>query len=99
MCPRLPRQVKCLDPRTLENPSSARKLLLGSLSHATLDAAVRGLKASQIKSIGGKQKAAVWMEIQRMGAPFGTPDEADAFVALNFGMHHAGLVCVAQEAA
>ena len=62
--------------------SSARTLLLGSLSAARLAIAVRDVPAPKVKRMG-RQKAAVWAELRRMGCPFGRPDEGDAFVALN----------------
>jgi hypothetical protein len=74
--------------------ASARKLFLGSMSHAYLAHAVRHMRPAEVKKLG-KQKAAVWAEAQRMRCGFGTPDEADAFVAANWGMHEQDLPAVA----
>jgi hypothetical protein len=74
--------------------SSARKLLIGSLSVARLSIAVRDIPAPEVKRMG-RQKAAVWAELRRMGCPFDTVDEGDAFVALNFGLYAASLPCLA----
>lgn len=83
--------------------SSSRKLLLGSLSHATLDGMVQcgleaGLYTRGAASKMGLQKAAVWAELHRMGARLFGPDAGDAFVALNFGRYASGLVCIGQRA-
>lgn len=74
--------------------ASARKLFLGSLSHAHLAQCVRHMKPAEVRKLG-KQKAAVWAESQRMRCGFKTPDEADAFVAANWAMHEAELPAVA----
>lgn len=75
--------------------ASARKLLLGGLDAATLTACHVGLRPAEIRAMG-KTKAAVWGFLKnRCGAPFRTPDECDAFVALNWGLHEAGLPCLA----
>ena len=76
--------------------SSARKLLLGSLTQARLAAATRGMAVAEVKRLG-KQKAAVWGELQRIGCGFATPDEGDAFVALNFGLAQSGCRFVGVE--
>jgi hypothetical protein len=73
--------------------SSARKLLLGSLSQSRLQVAIEGMLPAEVRKLG-KQKAAVWAELKRMQCAFQTPDEGDAFVALNFGLHQNELPCL-----
>lgn len=75
--------------------SSARSLFLGSLSKARLAAATQRLTKAQLRSMG-IQKSAIWCEAQRMGCGLDTPDEADALVALNYGLHSRGLQCLTQ---
>jgi hypothetical protein len=73
--------------------ASARKLLLGSLRRSHLVWCSRDMKPTEVRRLG-QQKAAVVGELRRMGCPFETPDECDAFVALNWGLYQAELPCL-----
>lgn len=78
--------------------ASARKLLTGGLTESMMAVCHQYLTAPEIRKLG-KQKAAVWGYLIRTGVAeyLHTPDEGDAFVALNWGLHQAGLPCLAGQ--
>lgn len=81
--------------------ASARKLLTGGLTRSMIAVCHRELTPAEVRKLG-RDKGAVWGYLRRLGVArtLHTPDEGDAFVALNWGLHQAGLPCLAgQEAA
>lgn len=78
--------------------ASARKLLTGGLTHSMIAACHQELTPEERRQMG-RDKGAIWGYLRRLGVTqyLHTPDEGDAFVALNWGLHQAGLPCLAGQ--